>query len=162
MSIFMLRDDFVAIGLGMGFREVAAEDAWLLYAEYEGTARDFFREHKEDRPHWFAAPAAASNSEHPVFYSVDEQVVYHREHGEAELRELLAKSGLKPGQVKPGAKEGTADIKGANNPYSDEFLKSHTPAERDARITSLIKSGGTALAASIARAAGKNVMNQKL
>lgn len=160
MSVFMLFDDFQAIGLSMGMREVAMQDAWAQFAVYDGTARDFFKEKREDKPHWYAAPAADSVG-HTAFYSLAAQGAYAKEHGVDATRELLATEGLKLGQVKAPAKADPADaIKGAENPYSDAFKG--TPAERDARISSLLKSGGSRLVASLAKSAGKTVTNQPL
>lgn len=159
MSVFMLQDDFLAIGLSAGLREVAGEDAWLQFADYKGTARDFFKERKEDRPHWFNAPAA-DTVEHAAFHSLAEQGKYLTEHGEAATRELLATEGLKLGQVKAPAKVDAEKIPGANNPYHQNFKGSEI--ERNARIASLIKSGGTSLASSLARAANRTIDNKPL
>lgn len=157
MSAYLLEDDFRAIGLSMGVREVALGDAWQLFASFDGSARDFFKEHKTDKGHWFDAPAA-DTVEHAAFHSLAEQGKYLTERGEAATRELLATEGLKLGQVKPPAKVDADKL--SNNPYADNFKG--TPAEKNARIASLIKSGGTSLAASLARAAGKTITGENL
>jgi hypothetical protein len=153
MATYFMREDFEAIGRRAGVREVAFEDAWMLFSDYEGSAAQFFKEHKEDRPHWYAANEV---TDHAALYSLDEQAKYFREHGEAATRELLASFELKLGQVKPKPK---AEVTGSNNPYADDFKG--TPEEREARIASLIKSGGP-LAASLARSAGKTLTGQKI
>jgi hypothetical protein len=158
MSVFMLQDDFVAIGLSAGLREVAAEDAWMLFATYDGTARDFFKERKGDKPHWFNnfAPAADS-TEHAAFHSLAGQAAFLKEHSLPELVELLKTVGLSPGKIKtPVNVDATT---GSTNPYSDEFVG--TAAQKEARIASLIRSSAT-LAGQLARSAGKTITNQPL
>ncbi len=160
MSVFMLRDDFEAIGLAKGMREVAFEDAWARFATFDGSAREFFEAMKEECPHYFSAPAT-DTVEHAAFCSVEAQGAFVREHGEAALRDLLKTEGLTPGRVKKAAAVDPADkIKGENNPYSDSYRG--TPAEREARISSLIRQGGTRLASQLAKAAGKTITGQKL
>lgn len=159
MSVFMIEDDFRAIGLSMGVREVALGDAWLQFASFDGSARDFFTARKPDKGHWFDAPAA-DTVEHAAFHSLAEQGKYLTEHGEAATVALLKTEGLKLGQVKPPAKEDAEKIPGANNPYHQNFKGSEI--ERNARIASLIKSGGTSLASSLARAANRTIDNKPL
>ena len=156
MSVYMIEDDFRAIGLSMGMREVAMQDAWLQFATFDGSAREFFAARKQDKPHWFAAPAA-DTVEHAVFYSLSAQGAYVRERGEAALRELLKTEGLSPGKIKATPKADATT--GENNPYSDTFRG--TPEQREARIASLIKSSAT-LAGQLAKAAGKTITNQPL
>jgi hypothetical protein len=134
-------------------REVAAEDAWMLFATYDGTARDFFKERKGDKPHWFNNFAPDADSvEHAAFFSLKAQGEFVREHSLPELVELLKTEGLSPGKIKPPVKEDATT--GSNNPYSDEFKG--TPAQREARIQSLIKSHAT-LATQLARKARKTI-----
>jgi hypothetical protein len=159
MGVYMIEDDFRAIGLSMGLREVAAQDAWLQFATFDGSAREFFTARKEDKPHWFATQAA-DTVEHTAFYSVEAQAAYCKEHGEAATRELLATEGLKLGQIKAAKVEDADSIPGARNPYSDQFRG--TEAEREARITSIIRHGGARLATSLALSAGKTITNQPL
>jgi hypothetical protein len=153
MATYFMREDFEAIGRRAGVREVAFEDAWMLFSDYEGSAGQFFKDHKEDRPHWYAANEV---SDHAALYSIDEQAKYVREHGEAAARELLASFELKLGQVKHKPKE-AGD--GSTNPYSEKFAG--TPEQREARIASLIKSSA-GLATQLARSAGKTITNQPL
>jgi hypothetical protein len=159
MGIWMTEDDFRSIGLSMGVREVALGDAWLQFATFDGSAREFFTARKTDKPHWYAAPAVET-PEHMAFYSLGAQSAFVKEHGEQAARELLATEGLKLGQVKPAKAADAESIKGQNNPYSDQYKGSE--AERQARISSLIKSGGTKLAASLALSAGKTIDNKPL
>jgi hypothetical protein len=90
-----------------------------------------------------------------------------REHGVAELTEVLRAEGLRPWFVRKSEPVDPAEkVKGANNPYDDAFQFKETPAEKEAerqkRMASLIKQGGTRLAASLARAAGKSITGQPL
>jgi hypothetical protein len=161
MSVFMQQDDFEAIGLSKGMREVAFEDAWARFATYDGSAREFFEAMKTECPHYFNAPAA-DTTEHAAFHSLSAQGAYVREHGEAATRALLATEGLTLGRIKPQAKVDAADkFKGSSNPYADNFAGS--PAEREARIAALINNrDGTRLAAQLAKAAGKSITGQPL
>jgi hypothetical protein len=158
MSAYLIEDDFRAIGLSMGVREVALGDAWLQFESFDGSARDYFTARKADKAHWFDAPGA-DTVEHAAFHSLAAQGAYVREHGEAATVALLKTEGLKLGQIKAPAKVDGETIKGSNNPYSESFKG--TAAEREARIASLIKSG-TSLAASLAKAAGKTIDNRPL
>jgi hypothetical protein len=127
----------------------------------DGAFIEHIRQSKIDRPQCFNAVAADTSGDHAAFYSLTAQAAHVREHGEAATRALLADAGLKLGQLlKEQAKDSADTIKGANNPYSDSFKG--TPAEREARIASLIKSGGAKLAASLAASAGKTLTNQPL
>lgn len=159
MSVYMQEDDFRAIGLSMNVREVALGDAWLAFASYDGSARDFFTGMKTEKAHWFNA-AADTSFNNPIYTSLSAQGQHAREFGAEATAHLLASAGLKLGQIRPPAKEDGDTVKGANNPYSDTFKG--TPAEREARIASLLKTGGTRLAASLAKAAGKTITGQKL
>jgi hypothetical protein len=165
MGVYMIEDDFRAIGISMGVREIALGDAWLQFASYDGSARDFFSERRSssdpetNKAHWFAAPAA-DTVEHAAFYSLSAQGAYVREHGEAATRELLATEGLTLGKIKPAKADDPEGITGTKNPYSEKFVGSE--AERQARITSIIKQGGTKLAASLAKSAGKTIDNKPL
>jgi hypothetical protein len=161
MSVFMLRPDFDGIMLRHGIREVALDDAWMVYGDYEGTASEFAKAQQTERPHWFAVPVAESSDEKCLF-SVEEQSRYARANGEAALLSLLKANGLSPGRVLPPVKSDPADaIRGANNPYADNFKG--TPAEREAAIARLINNrNGTGLATQLARAAGKTLTGQKL
>jgi hypothetical protein len=157
----MLREDFDAIGLSMGMREVALDDAWARFATYDGSAREFFAKMKTECPHYFTAPKA-DTVEHAAFYSLGAQADFVREHGEKATAHLLATENLKLGQVKPPAKVDNAEkFKGATNPYSDQFKG--TKAERERQIAALINNrSGTGLAKQLAKAAGKTIAGQPL
>ena len=83
MGVYMIESDFRAIGLSMGAREVALGDAWLQFASYDGSAADFFKSHREDRPHWFNV-AGADDSANPALFSLKAQGEFYKEHGHAE------------------------------------------------------------------------------
>jgi hypothetical protein len=151
-------EDMRALARAEGVREVALGDCVMGYDDTEPFVR-YLRRVKPDKPHWYAVPAVDTPDE-AALHSVDAQVRYVKAHSEAELISLLASNGLKPSQTKAPAKVDAEKIPGATNPYSDQWRG--TEEQRNARITSLIKSGGTALAASLARSAGKTIMNQKL
>jgi hypothetical protein len=158
MSVFMLQDDFEAIGLSKGMREVAFEDAWARFATYDGSAREFFEAMKTECPHYFNA---AADTEHAALYSLSAQGAHVKEHGEAATRALLAAEGLKLGQIKPVKVDAADRVKGSSNPYSPEFRG--TEKEREARIAGLINNReGTKLAASLARAQNKSITGQPL
>ncbi len=153
-------EDMRALARIEGVREVALPDCVMNYADNEPFVT-YLRRIKPEKPHWFAAPVADTPDE-AALYKVEAQAQYAREHGAAALISLLSSNGLSPGKVLPPVKSDPADaIKGANNPYSDNFKG--TPAEREAKIAALINNrNGTALATQLARAAGKTLTGQKL
>jgi hypothetical protein len=166
-------------------RQVARGD-WVQVGEDIVTAQGqdvigVLEEMLATRPHWLV-PAEVVDAQDDVWTSgnLEKQGQRWKEiravfqpgrEGDAlatkALREEAALFGTVPGSTKPGVKPGEkavedvpTKIPGANNPYSDAFRG--TPAEKTARIASLIKSGGTKLAASLARAAGKTVTGEPL
>jgi hypothetical protein len=159
MSAYLFEQDFLAIGLANGFREVALPDAWALFASFDGTATDFFKSHREDKPHWYGAKVDNS-AEHPEFYSIKAQGEHVKAHGEASCISLLATAGLKLGGTIKAPAEDADNV--SNNPYHDDFLKTHTLEQREVRIASLIKSGGSALVNQLAFKAGKSVLGTPL
>jgi hypothetical protein len=111
---------------------------------------------KIDRPHCFSAEPVEQPKNHPATTNLTAQAAYFKEHGEAATLALLSDAGLKLGQIKPAAKD-DGEMAASNNPYSDGFK-----GDREARIASIIKSGGTRLASSLAKSAGKTIDNKPL
>jgi hypothetical protein len=111
---------------------------------------------KIDRPHCFGAEPVEQPKNHPATTNLTAQAAHLKEHCEAATRALLSDAGLKLGQIKPAAKD-DGEIAASNNPYSDGFK-----GDREARIASIIKSGGTRLAASLAKSAGKTIDGRPL
>jgi hypothetical protein len=162
-------EDFNSVGIQAGHKQGALNDAWADFSgiggyaargPYDGPMVNFFKERKVTasfRYHDYAP--AADNPEHACLFSLKAQGEHVREFGEAATRELLASQGLKLGMIKKVEKDDPDDS--ANNPYDDNFLKSHTPAQREDRIKSLIKSNAT-LATRLAKKGGKTVTGQPL
>jgi hypothetical protein len=152
MSVYSSFDDFRAIGLRMGMREVALQDAWdLRFNTYDGSMTEFFTAMKTEAPHYFAAPVENS-VEHAAFYSLGAQAAYCREHGEAATRDLLATEGLRLGQIKPAVK---IAFDKDNNPY-DRVTYRGSEAGRQKAIADLIKSKPS-LSADLAHKAGRTI-----
>jgi hypothetical protein len=146
MGVWMLEDDFAAICLADGVKEVAIPDAWQRFATFKGSVRDFLREVKPDALHWWADTTPVSEG-NPALYSVAAQGAYLREHGEEACRQMLQENGLKLGQVRKAApKDHSKD-----NPYAPAKTAAEEAARQD-RIVKLVKSSAT-LAASLARSA---------
>jgi hypothetical protein len=156
-------EDFQAVGLQEGHKEPAFPDAFDDYSgiggyaqrgPYDGPMRSFFKERKVTQPHRYNSFApSADNAEHAAFFSLAAQGAHVKEFGEQATRELLATENLRLGQIKkPVAKSEIAD---STNPFSDKF--SGTPAQKEARIASLINSDGGKFAAQLAKAAGKTI-----
>jgi hypothetical protein len=162
MSIYNLREDFDEAAKHQGhlMSPRALEDAWDDFTTYNGTMIDFHKDRKVRCPHRYAVPVADTTKE-PALYSVEEQRKYAQAHGVEALTALLSANGLKgPGFVKPSLVRAD-EMTGANNPYDDRYLKTHTPAQREAKIHSLVTTSPT-LANQLSAAAGKNVMGEKL
>jgi hypothetical protein len=157
MSVFLLNDDFEMIADQMGVLPIPSlrEDAWNQFVHFNGSVSDFFKARKQDKPHWFAAPAVES-AEHKILFSVEEQNNYAREHGVEEVRKILAAENLKIGQTKPAPKE---EITESTNPYSDAFVG--TAEQKEAALSKLLRTQPT-LAASLAKSQGKQVTGQLL
>ena len=152
-------EDMRALARVEGVREVALGDCILAYDDSEPFVT-FLKRIRPEKPHWFAAPAADTPDE-AALYSVEAQSRYARAHSTEELISLLKANGLTPGKVLKAAPVDPADkIKGSNNPYDDACKLSL--AEKEKRIASLIKQGGTGLAARLAKAAGKTITGQPL
>lgn len=157
MSVFMTQDDFAAIALVDGVREVALGDAWLRFADYKGSVREFLKEIKPECPHYWAAPAA-DTPDNAALYSVKAQGDYVREHGEAAARSMLASEGLTLGKIRSAPKP---DHSGSNNPYG---LPASDP-KRMEKIIALISSANpnsARLAASLAASAGCRIDGTKI
>ena len=155
----MLEADIRAIALARGLREVALGDVIRQYPGEEVISlTEWLASVKPDKPHWFSIQTDGSENE-AALSSLSAQGNYVRQHGREAAEELLARHGLKLGQIKAPTKE--EPPKGANNPYDLKNFKG-TPAERRARIASIIKSGGSRFAASLARSAGVSITGQPL
>jgi uncharacterized protein YukE len=147
--------DFYAICRMHGVREPAYADVveqWLSDME---SLSEFLKRMKPEKPHWFSAAAADVGEIPAAVFDLTEQGKFARENGPAATAEMLSKHGLKLGQVKQASRDTAETIKGQNNPYSAEWRG--TEVERQSRITSIIRSGGTKLAASLAKSAGKKI-----
>jgi hypothetical protein len=154
----MTDDDIKALALAAGIREVAMQDVLLQFPN-DG-AQSFaawLASVKAERPHWFDIVTDGTEA---ALFSLKAQGEHVKANGEAATRELLAKHGLKLGQVKSPATDDDTTIKGAANPFSKAYRG--PPDEREARIASIIKSGGTRLAASLAKSAGVSITGQPL
>ena len=164
MGVYNSIDDFEAFMLSAPnpMREIVLKDAWPRFKlpKYDDTSmRDFKKEMLTECPHYFAAPAA-DTVEHTAFYSLAAQAAHVKEFGEAATAELLRTEGLTLGRIKPAKADSAENIPGAKNPYSDQFKG--TEEQRQARISSLIKQGGTKLAASLARSSNKTIDGRPL
>lgn len=156
-------DDFNAITLGLGMREVVVEsgdpmrkyDAEALSGE---SVREFFKRTAAEIPHYYSAPEPDTADE-AALYSVDAQCRYAKANGDAALLGLLKSNGLTPGKVLPPIKEDPAKAKGEANPWSPKFKG--TEAERAAKLASIMRQG-TKFAASMAKAAGKTITGADL
>ena len=149
MALWMTEDDFRAIALQQGVREVCLADAWLRFDGYSGSVREFLKEVKPEAEHWWAAPKADS-ADSAALYSIAAQGELVKTHGAAFVTSLLSAEGLKLGQIKKAPKE---DFSGTNNPYA---LPASDP-KRAAKIIALVSSPNprtASLTASLARAAG--------
>jgi hypothetical protein len=144
--------DFEAICLAAGMKKSAIVDALAQFPDDETPVTQWLPAQRAEKPHWFEQ---AADNKAPELYSLKAQAAHVIANGEAATRALMAANGMQLGQVKPAAKEDAETVTGARNPYSDKFHG--TQAERQARIASLIKSGGTKLAASLAKSAGKKI-----
>jgi hypothetical protein len=156
----ILEDDFRAIALQEGVREVCLADAWARFADrqYNGSVREFVKEAKSSTDpeilatHWFAAPVADS-ADSAALYSLAAQGELVKTHGAVFVTSLLAAEGLKLGQIKKAPKE---DFSGTNNPYA---LPASDP-KRAAKIVALVSSGNpktASLTARLALAAGMRI-----
>jgi len=155
----MIEADIRAIALARGLREVALGDVIRQFPDDGITSlAEWLESVRAEKPHWFAVVTDGTENE-AVLTSLSAQGTYVREHGEAAARELLARNGLKLGEIKAPTKD--EPPKGANNPFDLKAWRG-TPAEREARIASIIKSGGTRFAASLAKSAGVSITGQPL
>lgn len=157
MGLYLTRDDFEAIGRQFGANELAADDAWMDFATFDGSAREFYAARKVTHPHRFTSFAPADDSaEHLAFTSLSGQAAHVKEFGEAATRELMASQGMKLGQIRAPAKN---EITESTNPWSDQCKLS--PDAREKAISLLIRTQPTK-AASLARSAGKQITGQPL
>ena len=156
--MFIAPDDFRAIALAMGLREIAMEDALMNYdqsASSDQSVRDFLNGMRESRPHWWTVVTDGTEVNDAVLYNVDAQSRYAKENGVHALGDLLARRGLRLGQTLKGAPDAKGDGDDlSTNPWSLKFKGDITA--RDARIASILRmnGGGTAMAARLAKAAG--------
>jgi hypothetical protein len=162
MSIYLLNDDFEMLADQLGVLPIQSlrEDVFNQFQHFNGSFADFIKARRADKPHWFEPPKPEYTTEHPALYNISEQGKYLRENGADATLELLQKGGLKKlGDIKPAPKIEADDIKGANNPWSDECKLS--AAEKERRISSFIRSNPTD-AARLARSAGKTLTGQNI
>jgi hypothetical protein len=153
----MIEADKKALALAAGLREVAFADFNSQFPDDDSiSVGEFLAGVKAEKPHWFAPPIERAEL---ALSSLKEQGELIREIGEAAASEVLAQHGLKIGQIKPPAKA-EEKIKGEGNPYAKNFKG--TPAEREAKIASIIRSAGTKFAASLAKSAGVTISGQPL
>jgi hypothetical protein len=90
--------------------------------------------------------------------------------GELRYHALLKEWGTDAKRMLPGKRPGYAEkseeknddgeMKGRNNPYSDNF--DGTEEQRQARIASLLRTSGSKFVSSLAKSAGKTIANQPL
>ena len=114
MSIWMTEDDFRAIALTDGVREVALNDLFANFQGHDGSVREFLKEIKPSRPHCWTATQVAGTPDEAALYSLEAQGAYLKANGEPATRALLAAEGLKLGQIRKAAKVDHA----TNNPYA--------------------------------------------
>jgi hypothetical protein len=160
--MYISPEDAFAVGRAKGLREPALEDALALYdatAIGDESFQAFILRHKEDRAHWFMAPASSDAAPEEI-YSVDAQTRFVKAGNSVlDLQDLLKRHGLKPGQVKPRPKEEAPDPTGEKNPWSLKFKGD--AAARTAAQASIIKQG-TKFATAMAKAAGVTIMGAPL
>jgi hypothetical protein len=159
--MYIAPEDFRALFLAAGGREVALDDALALYdaaALGDESVHAFLVRTKPDRPHWYIVPTKAAADAEELF-SVDAQGRYAKEHGAAALGDFLKQHGMKPGQVKPRPKDEEPDATGTKNPWSPRFVGD--AAARTAAQAFIIKKG-TRFAATMAAAAGVTIMGAPL
>jgi hypothetical protein len=164
MSVWILREDFDEAAKYNGHLMTpknVLEDAWQDFTTFSGTMAEFHKDRKVRCPHRYVAPVADTSEHEALLYSAEEQRKYATAHSVEELASILEANGLKLGHVKKQPKADPAEMEGDNNPYSDGFLKTHTPAQREAKIHSLLATTPT-LAQQLSAKAGKNLMGQKL
>lgn len=149
--------DFKTIALGIGLRKEAFDDALSQYPDDGRSVSEWLPTMRKEKAHWFEM---AAERVEPALHSLKAQGDLVAEIGEAGAREQLAKHGLTLGQVKPAKKEDAETIKGANNPWSPQWKGDD--AARQTRIASIIRGGGTKLAAALAKAAGKTIDGREL
>jgi hypothetical protein len=118
---------------------------------------EFAKQDKIDRPDCWTPPKSDVNVESEVLYSADAQSRFVREHSVEELSEILARSGLKVGQIKKRTATETIDETSSSNPYA----KSYRGKDREAAIIALINSN-VKLATSLAKSAGCTITGQPL
>jgi hypothetical protein len=154
--MYIAPEDFRALFIAAGGREVALDDALALYdatAVGDESVHAFILRHKEDRAHWFTVATKAAPDAEELF-SIDAQGRYAKEHGAAALGDFLKQHSMKPGQVKPRPKDQEPDATGENNPWSPKFKGSD--AERATAQARIIKMG-TKFAATMAASAGVTI-----
>jgi hypothetical protein len=160
--MYIAPEDFRALFLAAGGREVAMDDALMAYDTYalgdESVHAFITRFLKPERPHQFTVPTKAADDA-PELFSIDAQGRYAKEHGAAALGDFLKQRGLKPGQVKPRPKDEAPDATGEKNPWSPKFVGD--AAARTAAQAFIIKKG-TKFAADMAKAAGFTIMGVPL
>jgi hypothetical protein len=157
MGLYLTRDDFEAIGRQFGANELAADDAWMDFATFDGSAREFYAARKVSHPHRFTSFAPADESaEHACLFSLAEQGKFLREHGQPALEELLRSQSLRLGQVKP---KPVAEFTESTNPYSDQCKLS--PEAKEKAISLLIRTQPTK-AASLSRSVGRTIDGKPL
>src|SRR5260370_41351130 len=111
--------DIRAIALARGVREVAVPDVLLQFPD-DGvvSVSEWLAEMKPERPHWFAPPAGAETT---ALTDLTAQGAFVRQVGAERASEVLAKHGLKLGQIRAPTAEKPGEVKGENNPYSANF-----------------------------------------
>jgi hypothetical protein len=159
--MYIAPEDFRALFIAAGGREVALDDALALYdatAVGDESVHAFILRHKEDRAHWFTVATKAA-PDAPELFSVDAQGRYAKEHGDLALNDFLKQHGMRPGQIRPRPKDEEPDATGEKNPWSPKFKGSE--AERTAKQASIIRQG-TKFATAMSAAAGVTIMGVPL
>lgn len=90
-----------------------------------------------------------THANHPALYSLAEQAKLIKERGEAGAAQFMRDNGGALGSIKPRPKENADDIKGQDNPWSDQYRGKDPEGHRLRVIRS-----STKLASQLARAAG--------
>ena len=121
--------------------------------------REYHEAKRDSRPHWYGEVSSSPIDD--VLTNLTAQGAWVREVGIHAAADVLKRHGLRPGQVfTVSAADKKAAQVGENNPYANNFRG--TEEQRQARIASLIKSGGTKLATSLAASAGKTITGAPL
>jgi len=159
-------EDFIALGLSRQppLREVAADDAWLAFRDYEhvhgydASATTFYKEHLETSPHWFVQPQGEHTDEPEWLFNIDAQARAYKAEPEI-VRIGLADRGLRIGQILKRP-QSNGKIEDSTNPWSDKFKGD--AAARQARVVSIIKGLGAGTASKLAAAQNKTLTGEPL